>query len=359
MTSIDELRQQADRHQQRYAASFAGHPRITRNPDLLRTIIGDLEGVRAAASSAGFSELTTSIDRTLESYRTEVARVDEAKRDGPLAMSASRAMTWGQFGMNRYRRNYAGRSRIDRDIGLLKSILANLETVEANMARLRGARPTDNALANAHDASKRNLEMYRTEVRAIRDVQNSGATNERAGRFANLANAQFTLYRFHFAGKSRLSRSPELLERLLDNLGDFLAGMRSLKLQGLNAPANDKNISVVESNMSAWRTELEAIRAAVRDASSVDRAGALGQAANERFEEYRAAFANKPRTQVDLDLLGNLLEDLLQIARGMDALDADDGDDRNAANLQIVLDRIRLYEREYGRIEEARKGAAN
>ena len=57
-------------------------------------------------------------------------------------------------------------------------------------------------------------------------------------------------------------------------------------------------------------------------------------------------------------VLNKILEDLVQIAKCMDALDASDGDDRNAANLQIVLDRIRLYEREHSRIVEARKGTS-
>ena len=54
-----------------------------------------------------------------------------------------------------------------------------------------------------------------------------------------------------------------------------------------------------------------------------------------------------------------ILEDLIQTAKAMDALDAEDGDDRNAANLQVVLDRIRLYDREYSRIVEARKASSS
>ena len=357
MTNIDAIRQRADQLQQRYAASFAGHPRITRNPDLLREIIAGLEQVRVESAAAGDQELTTSIDRSLESYRTEVERIDEAKRDGPLAMGASRAITWAGFTLNRYRRNFAGRSRLDRDLGLMKELVADLERITGEMARIRGARPTDNSLANAHDSAQRNLQMYQNEVRAIRDVQNSGQVGERAARFANLANAQFGLYGYHFAGKSRLSRNPDLLVRMIDNLSDYLGDMRSLKFQGLSAPANDRNIGVVEDNMARWRTELDNIKQVHGQAPSTDRAGALGQAANERFEEYRANFAGKARSGVDLELLNRIIEDLLQVAKCMDALDADDGDDRNAANLQIVLDRIRLYEREYSRIVEARNPA--
>ncbi len=358
MTNFDDIRRAADQQLQRYVVGFAGHPRITRNPDLLRDIIAKLEEVRGQAEAAGDTSTVETIDRSLESYRSEVSRIEEAKGDGPLAMSASRAMTWGQFAMNRYRRNFAGRSRLDRDLGLLKEITSDLEKLAAEMARIRGARPTDASLANAHDATQRNLEMYRTEQRSIRDMQNGGAVGERAARYANLANAQFKLYGYHFAGKSRTSRQPELLSRMLDNLEDYLGGMRSLKLQGLNAPAHDKNITVVEGNMASWRRELDTIRETLRSAAPADRGGALGQAANERFEEYRAAFAGKPRTEVDLELLNQILEDLVQIAKCMDALDASDGDDRNAANLQIVLDRIRLYEREHSRIVEARKGTS-
>ncbi len=160
-------------------------------------------------------------------------------------------------------------------------------------------------------------------------------------------------------GKARISRSSRLLSRMIDNLEDYLGGMRSLKLQGMNEGTNDKNIAVVEDNLVRWRKELTAVEQTIQNAPLTDRSGSLGAAANDRFTEYRSNFAGQSRESRDHDLLNRIVEDLTTIARSMDAIDAEDGDDQNAANLQIVLDRVRLYEREYGMIREAKQGGVN
>ncbi len=361
-TDIPALQQRTNVQLQRYAANFAGHPRPTRNIDLLGEIITSMEELRAEADAAGEegAQILETIDRSLETYQAEVGRIRSAREDGALALSASRAMTWSQFAISRYRRNFASRSRTDRDLGLLREILDDLAKVDADMSRLTEVRGNDSTLATAHDSARRNLDMYKNEVRAIRDTQNGqGSLADRATRYATLANNQFNLYMYHFAGKSRLSRRPELLDRMIANLEDIGGGMRALKVQGLKADSNERNIGIVDRNLGNWRTERATIAQSLLDAPFSERAAALGTAANERFSEYREKFAGQARDTRDLEALNAILEDLFHIARSMDTIDAADGDDGNARNFQVVLDRIRIYEREYAAIETAKQGGTS
>ena len=81
---------------------------------------------------------------------------------------------------------------------------------------------------------------------------------------------------------------------------------------------------------------------------------ATAQAANALFERYRSQFAGKSRAAMDPAQLEELTDALLEVALHMDDLDRFRGDDRNHANLLIVLENLSLYEAEVDRIRQAR-----
>ena len=84
--------------------------------------------------------------------------------------------------------------------------------------------------------------------------------------------------------------------------------------------------------------------------------GELGAAANQCFESYRDAFAGTPRSAVDPDRLDRILEDMYGFAAQMERLKLPEGSDeakQNQRNLQIVHDRMRIYDREHQQIIKA------
>ena len=63
------------------------------------------------------------------------------------------------------------------------------------------------------------LEMYQGEVREITKAQSSGTPEEQASALAAVANAQFNVYRTHFASQSRVTCCPApRSRRVIDNL---------------------------------------------------------------------------------------------------------------------------------------------
>ena len=67
---------------------------------------------------------------------------------------------------------------------------------------------------------RRTLETYRTENKEIEKARKTGTDEERASILAEVANGQFRIYQMHFAGKSRATRRPALLVRVIEQLAN-------------------------------------------------------------------------------------------------------------------------------------------
>jgi hypothetical protein len=234
---------------------------------------------------------------------------------------------------------------------------------------------------------------------------------------AQLANAQFQVYADHFAGKSRASRRPVLLERVIDNLqqartqmlslggsnpelannlekqvylsgakpelpnnlkkqvhADQLAGKsrasrsatllqqartQKLALASSNPELqnNAKNAEIVQGRLDFYQSELIEIRKSRETAQFEDLVGALGGAANQVFDEYKQHFAGHDRKSRELARLSKLCDQLYEVAHQMDDLDRVKENATNVANLNIVLDNLNMYENEFDEITKVQRSA--
>ena len=109
----------------------------------------------------------------------------------------------------------------------------------------------------------------RAEIIAARDRLEPG---DKISTLAQLANAQFKLYEDHFAGKSRVTRRPGLLRRVIENLNEIQKSMQDLRAR-VRSEANDRNIGIVGDRLRLYRDELAAIEKARDETSLEDLAG--------------------------------------------------------------------------------------
>ncbi len=358
---LSDLQDRADSVYQTYASNFAGKPRPTRDLDLLEKLITDLDGVvddartlmngdRNPAVLAFIETATENLDR----YQNERGLITEAKKD-PLGVQGALLAQRANRVFDAYRRHFAGKDRSTRDRMLLHEMVGELEGLEKRMQSL-----VEQGAANSRQdlqTVRQQLGLYRDEVTNIARAQTVGTQEDVANRLAQLANAQFALYRDHFAGKSRASRRPGLLARMISNLEEYQEEMRELRDNNFRSQMNDNNISTVQQNLELYRSELEEIRKVRKETAVRDLAGALGGAANDVFAEYGKEFAGKERRTRDLDLMSKLCDQLRDVALQMREIDDNIDLDINAKNLAIVEERWATYEDEYRRIAEA-KGAA-
>src|SRR5690606_2121008 len=128
------------------------------------------------------------------------------------------------------------------------------------------------------------------------------------GRLGQLANDQFDIYRVHFAGLSRLSRRPELLERVVETLEHILSEMQRLTAAGFSVDFNARNQEIVRDRLATYQQELEEVRAVRMDASLPEVMDALAIGVNALLSEYGERYAGKPRTEVEPQRLSELCD---------------------------------------------------
>jgi len=354
LATASELMERLERIDSRYRGRFAGHPRISRDPEELQKLQAEVREVATAAGEVSDASLDERIKASLDLFERELAAIHEAQAAGPAAVQAHRIVTLTAFVYARYTRFYAGQNRATRNVSLLEELVGDLKAFETDLARLVAQGADRSADLNR---VRESIQIYEREVGAIRSARGSDSLPQQAQRYATLANDLFDRYRTLFANKSRISRSTRALDSLIRGLGEIHAQMLALRTRGVTGDVHAKNIALVSDRLEQWNTERRAIQEVLDKAPLSDRIGYLGGAANELFTQYRENFAGQDRRTRQLSLLGNLIEELWYIQREMDAIDQGDGDDTNARNLSIVTDQLRMYDREYGEIAKVQKSS--
>ncbi|MDP2313940.1 MAG: hypothetical protein Q8P41_13620 [Pseudomonadota bacterium] len=331
----------------RYRKSFVGRSRATRDLALLDSLITDTERLVASGVDAG---LRTTVDERLALYRSERTEIAAIQAGGPAAIAAWRLAEWSEVNFSRYLRHFAGKARPTRDLGLLTEMATEEAAWIAAMPAL------DNSRLNARrDQMEANLRLFRTEIAAIGDARNAMAPAEHARVLATAANTQFGLYRTHFEGKPRNTRRPALLERIIDALETIRTSMVRVREQGVSTEVHAANITKVTERIAHHRGELVRIRQARAEARGSTLGAALGTEANKFFEAYRQEFSGKSRETRNLAALGEHCDALQEMARTMKVLDDERPAPETQKNIGIVLEHLKMSEREYVAIAEAQK----
>jgi len=351
---VEALRRRIDAIHRQYEGHFAGQPRITRDPALLDAMVAELAEVAGEAKALeGAEDIAEAAEKNRELYESEASLIREAQELGPDAYLANEIASWANLCFSRYRRHFAGKSRATRDMELLSEMKAEVERLAGELQPL-----LPKLEGGSHDwvkdALARHAELFETELEAIREARAGGDLDQRASNLASAANAQFQLYGDHFAGRERVSRRPALLQRMIRSLEEIGSQMRGLADEGLEGDPNANNINVVDGRLAAFRDELEQVRNAKHDTPPREIVGALANAANAVFEEYREHFAGRDRSTRDPDLLSRCCDELHDIARQMSDLRSIIEDASLDRNLNVVLDNLRLYEGEHERVLEVR-----
>lgn len=356
MADLQKLAQRIQDVHERYQQEFANRSRITRSLDRLDGMIATIEGVlsEAGADPDAHANLLPTAQSRLELYRNERGRIAEAQQGGPAEVLAHRVSEWTWLNTQRYRRNFAGQSRVTRDLGLLLEMAEEQRRWQDSLRQAAGSQP-DSWRADLMAQLGQDAELYAREAEAIRQARHDLATARQVGTHATLANGQFALWREHFAQRARSGRRLRLLERMLGQLQDILARMTATDSADPNATTNAANMRKVQDRIQTWQREKDLIARAIANAGPDSVASTLANDANEHFQSYRSNFAGKARSSADLNLLGNICERLHEIARTMDTLDRTWAIERNAKNLGVVLENLKMYEREYVAIQKSQQ----
>jgi hypothetical protein len=354
--TADSLRRQLDDVQARYAFRFAGKPRATRELRELDELISAARQVGEQARGLGDSELFELANERVAAYDEERTQIIGVQSGGPRVKQAAQLGMRANLVFGLYRRHFAGKSRLTRDVALLDDIIEQLRAIQGALRDILSAERLQ--IAEDHiGVVERQIELYVAEHEAITAAQAAAEGSNRTGMLAQLANLQFTAYRAHFAGKPRVSRRPPLLERILATLGRVGQEMTSLVVAGVETETNEKNLAIVNERKGAYAAELKNVEQARSGASIFELIDALGQAANAVFEEYAQHFAGQDRKTRNLEQLTDMCDRLQELERQMTQLGAAYDHAMNARNVNIVQDTALTYQAEWERIREVQAGA--
>ncbi|MFO0677519.1 MAG: hypothetical protein U0169_13370 [Polyangiaceae bacterium] len=361
---FERLTKELDDVSAEYESRFAGQSRSTRElreldalVDRVQKVIAQLDTIPAAAQGQELIRVRQVATENLSLYQNEHKAIAEAKAAGPEFEEFAPLATNANFVFARYHRHFAGKSRATRDLALLEEMVVDLQLISDEMGGILKRKPSPN-FARDKQLVEESLASYRNEIEEIGKAQKAGTPEDQANLLANLANDQFAIYRVHFANRSRVTRRPALLQRMIKSLTRHRTRMEEIKKGGFSQSFHDTNIGVVSENLRMYETELAEVRKARQSTAMNDLQGALGGAANELFEAYGNEFGGKPRNTVSLERLTELCDLLGEIARQMGDLGRANANEMNSKNLEIVNNYLATFEREYELIEEAKKASA-
>ena len=347
-----------------YERDFAGQPRPTRDLAALEQmvrrvddIIARVDQIPAVARGRDLAEGRASAEAMRKMFSEEVTQVQRARLASPAQEAFGILAAKANFVFARYSRHFANLGRDTRDISFLAEMVTDLESIESKMLVIR-KRERDPVFDKDLEVVRQNLNMYSAERGEVEKAQSGGTLEQQAGRLSGLANGQFAVYTEQFANKSRASRRPALLARVVANLDSIERKMRHISAQGFFVDWHAKNIEVVEERRKAYDVELVAIRELRKTTPLGDIMGALGEAANQLFAEYAKHFAGKARTEVDETILSSLCDGLGDISQQMEELARLEENATNLQNLDVVRTNHAAYEQEWAMIKRV-KGSPN
>jgi hypothetical protein len=359
-TIIENLGKELEELDREYANAFAGQSRMTRDLDQIDRMISRtssiLERIDQIPNAARGPDLVRLRDSAAQShglYTQEKAAIQRAQQAGPQFDEFSVEATNANLVFARYGRHFAGKDRSTRDVALLGELVEELKQIEKRMSAILG-KSKSTEFERDRTVVRENLTQYQNEIDLIEKAQKTGTQEQQASVLATLANDQFAAYQTHFAGSPRISRRPALLMRIISTLKKVHGAMVAFRDGGLDLEFNTKNIGIVEGRLAVYESELAEIRKVRQSTAMADIMGELGGSANKLFDEYRNAFANKARTAVDLEHLGNICDKLSEIRRQMAEMSWAEENEMNEKNLDIVTEQLVMFEGEYEAVVNAK-----
>lgn len=351
MTTPTELRQQSDDLHAEYRRNFGGLPRITRDAQLLRDIRKQTLALRDAAPE-GASELQETLRARAALYAKELESIEHEQSRGPFAMAAARVAGDANAAFDRYRRHFGGKERWSRDLGMLQEIIDDLTMAEKNF-KLVLESFDDPSVKRDLGIVQKNLELYREEQKAIQESKENLDEEQTISSTAGSANTLFDIYRRQFGGLPRLSRRPELLERMVAQLQVIESTMESAIAKGNKNEHLAGNIALVRDQLQRWENELPEIRNQRATVELKDLIMALGTEVDSVWDVWGSEYAGQPRETRDLEQLSALIDRADEVVRQAKDLHREYDLAATDRLLRISRDQRLTLMREYTQIQDA------
>ncbi|RYF06007.1 MAG: hypothetical protein EOO40_09665, partial [Deltaproteobacteria bacterium] len=268
MVDIDaELHERLLACEEQYTLHFAEQVRLTRDPQMLRSLIAEVQTVAQAAGQRGYAAVVQLAQRQAQHYEHELQLVEAALHEaGPKGQAIARMTRRASLLMHCYTRHFSGQPRPTRDVGLLSEMVQALRGLHQQLAPL-GQKQADIALSFA--------QRWEQELQHIEQSRAQGEQRAQAASLAGAANTLLQTYSACCLARRRLAVRPALLGRLAGEMQRLVGAMEALRRDGLSLPHHAESLSALHKQLADWHQEYGQVIQAQRSASLADRSAAL------------------------------------------------------------------------------------
>ncbi len=247
-----------------------------------------------------------------------------------------------------YRRNFAGRSRFTRDLGLLDRLIAETAATAKRARTVSGADAELLPLLTEREA------LYKAERDRIAALQAGGPDEEVAHHARMWSQLGRMRYLRNYAGHARTTRDLGLLQALAADQRHWLDLLRAAAARH-DGDWHADVIEQLERNARLFEGEVEQIRQAQQGLDPLRSAQLQSTLANAQFDSWRLHFQDRPRRSRRPTLLRRMIGNLERIHGAMVAArDAGVKEQFNLGNIDNVAGRITAWKAELERIESLR-----
>ena len=262
--------------EEQYGLHFAGHPRVTRDPDMLAALIVEVERLSSVSDPA----VANLAAQALQVYRGEWQAICDAHaRAGATGRVVAQLGRRASLTMHRYNRHFAGQGRPGRDVGLLEETVADLRALQ---------QPLTDLSAEAAATVQNFVSVLVREQTAIVAARRQGALQHQAAAWGTAANTLLDTYQRQCLGRRQLAVRPEVLARLASQMAKVLEAMRAIKDHGLALQHHDEALGHLGDQLTAWQAEHAELANLRQRASADDLGEVLNAELDDLLNDYNA-----------------------------------------------------------------------
>lgn len=245
---------------------------------------------------------------------------------------------------DRYRKQFAGKSRATRDLAVLDALIADTQAFLPALAQ---------SLSLRTEVEER-LATYLKEREAIAAIQAGGPEAIAAWRVAEWSEVGHYRYRREYGGRNRLTCDPWLLEEMAAEERAAVGTIAPIAAR-LAEPTLNGRLDAMKKDAALYAEEAGKIHQARKAQRPVDRISTLATAANRQFELYRRHFQGKLRASRRPALLERLIAALSAVQAEMEAARAAGVTlPQHAENIRKVAGRIEHHREELAKVAQDR-----
>lgn len=257
----------------RYRRHFAGRGRWSRDTDLLRELIEELElaaksfvTVAQHWSDPQVTQDQETVANSKNLYSSEIDEIEKSRQSLNEEQVVSMTAEWANELFGVYRSQFAGLPRLSRRPALLERLVSQLRQVEATMSEaIAGGNKNESLIGNV-ELVRQQVATWTSELASIVDTRANTDIHALVDALVQEYESVWELYGKEFAGQSRNTRDLALLSGLVDRSDEVARQARELH-RAYELDATKSLVGLARDQRITLQREYDMVEQAIRESA--------------------------------------------------------------------------------------------